>query len=97
MTSAAGVHNEPLTGGRFEVTFSAGRISAKADCNTCGGTATLSGATLTVGTLACTLAACPSAPLDTRFAGLLGGSLTVRVNTRLLQLNSDVGELRFER
>lgn len=97
MTTAVGVHNEPPTAGRFAVTFSTGRLSAKADCNVCGGTATVSGATLTVGSLACTLAACASAPLDTRFTGVLHGALTVRVNPRLLQLNSDAGELRFER
>lgn len=97
LTTPAGVHNESLTAGRFEVTFTNGRIGAKADCNSCGGTASLAGATLTVSNLACTLAACPSAPIDSRFTGLLNGTLTVRVNNRLLQLNSDAGELRFER
>lgn len=97
MTTSAGVHNESPTAGRFAATFATGRISVKADCNVCGGTAVLSGNTLTISGLACTLAACSSAPIDTRFAGLLNGSLTVRVNNRLLQLNSDAGELRFER
>lgn len=97
MTSPAGVHNEDLAGGRFNVTLSNGAIQAKADCNTCNGTTALSESTLTIGALACTRAACASAPLDTRFTGLLDGALTVRINARLLQLNSTVGELRFER
>ena len=98
MTSSAGVPNEELTAGRFNVTFANAGVQAKADCNTCAGAATLSGAPLTVGALACTRAACASAPLDTRFTGLLDGPLTVRVNARLLQLNNSTGgELRFEK
>ena len=98
MTSSAGVHDEELTAGRFNVAFANAALQAKADCNTCAGAATLAGATLTVGPLACTRAACASAPLDTRFASLLDGPLTVRVNARLLQLNNATGgELRFEK
>jgi heat shock protein HslJ len=69
----------------------------KADCNTCNGTTTLTGATLTVSALACPRAACSSAPLDTRFTNLVDATQTVRINNRLLQLNSDRGELRFEK
>jgi heat shock protein HslJ len=97
MTDGAGVHNEQLTAGRFSVTFTGADLQLKADCNTCTGTTTLSGATLTVTPLACTRAACGSAPVDTRFTNLVGGTQTVRLNNRLLQLNSDRGELRFER
>ena len=97
MTTGSTVHNEDLSAGRFGVTFATGRVEAKADCNQCTGAATLSGSTLTVNALACTRAACASAPLDTRFSGLLSGALTVRLNNRLLQLNSVQGELRFER
>ena len=97
MTQGGAVHNEELTAGRFNVTFAADRLDAKADCNTCTGPATLSGSTLTVTALACTRAACASAPVDTRFTGVLNGAVTVRINNRLLQLNSAQGELRFER
>lgn len=97
MTQGGTVHNETLTAGRFSVTFAADRIDAKADCNTCTGPAPLSGSTLTVSALACTRAACASAPLDTRFTSVLNGAVTVRINDRLLQLNSAQGELRFER
>ena len=97
MTQGGTVHNEALTAGRFSVTFSTDRVDAKADCNTCTGPATLSGSTLTVSALACTRAACASAPVDTRFTSVLSGAVTVRINDRLLQLNSAQGELRFER
>ena len=84
---------------RFAVTFTTGRISVTADCNTCSGSATLQDSTLTIGALACTRAACASAPLDTRFTALLEGRLAVHVNSRILRLNppQGVGELHFER
>lgn len=98
MTTSAGVHNEDLNAGRFRITLGATTIQVRADCNSCGGPASLSGSTLTVGPLACTVAACASAPIDTRFTGLLTGALTVRLNNRLLQLNNPQGsELRFEK
>jgi len=98
MSASGTTHTEPTTAGRFTVTFSGGRIQAKADCNTCAGAATLAGDRLTVGPLACTRAFCAtSAPLDTQFTSLLDGALTVRVNDRLLVLTSAAGELGFER
>ncbi len=98
LTSASGVHNEDLTAGRFTITFSAGTLLVRADCNGCTGPYSLSGNALTVGPLACTRAACSSAPLDSRFTDLLNGSLTVRINDRLLQLNNaQGGELRLEK
>lgn len=97
MTTSSGVHNEDLTANRFSATFGGGTVNVKADCNTCNGTTTLSGATLTVSALACTRAACASSPTDARFASFFDGPLTVRINNRLLQLNSDRGELRLEK
>ncbi len=97
MTTGAGVHNEDLTANRFNATFGTGTVTVKADCNTCTGTTSLSGATLTVSALACSLAACASAPIDTRYSAFFSGPLTVRINNRLLQLNSDRGELRLEK
>lgn len=97
MTTSAGVHNEDLGANRFSATFSTSAVSLKADCNTCTGTTSLSGATLTVSGLACTLAACGSAPTDTRFSGFFQGPITVRINNRLLQLNAGNSELRLEK
>lgn len=96
-TGNTGVHNEDLNANRFSATFSTGRVELKADCNTCTGAANISGATLSVNALACTRAACASTPLDTRFSAFFDGAITVRVNSRLLQLNSDRGELRLEK
>lgn len=93
-----GVHNEDLTAGRFNATFGTGTVVVKADCNTCNGTTSLSGSTLTVSALSCSLAACASAPIDGRYTAFFNGPpLTVRINNRLLQLNSDRGELRLEK
>ena len=48
-------------GTTYAVTFADGRLSTRADCNTCGGVFALSGQTLTAGpALACTRAACPT-------------------------------------
>lgn len=98
MTTGAGVHNEDLNAGRFSITLNTTTIQVRADCNSCSGPASLSGEVLTLGPLACTLAACNSAPIDTRFSGLLTGAMTARVNNRLLQLNRPLGgELRFQK
>jgi heat shock protein HslJ len=99
LSDATGVHREDLSADRFALTFSAGRLDVEADCNTCTATTTLTDSTLAVDALACTRAACASAPLDTRFTALLDGRLTVRINSRVLQLNppQGQGELRFER
>lgn len=97
MTTSAGVHVEDLSANRFNAVFGSGTVAVKADCNVCNGTAVLSGATLTVSALACTRAACASAPTDTRYAAFFDGPLTVRISNRLLQLNSDRGELRLEK
>lgn len=98
MTTSAGVHNEDLNAGRFTINLSTTTIQVKADCNTCSGPASLSGELLTLGPLACTVAACSSAPIDTRYSGLLTGTVTARVNNRLLQFNNAAGaELRFQK
>ena len=58
-----------------------GRFSTRADCNTCGGRFTLSGATLTLGpNLACTRAACPTARFEASYTNLLSGEATVTVS-----------------
>ena len=98
MTSAAGVHDEALSANRFNVTFTSTSVSAKVDCNRCGGSSTLSDGTLTLGALACTRAACDSSPVDSQFAALLSGSKTVTVSERVLVLSgADGSALRFEK
>jgi len=62
---------------RFTLEFQPdGRIAVVAECNRCGGSYTLSGATLTVPAMACTLAACATSRGE-EFAVLVQGSSTL--------------------
>jgi heat shock protein HslJ len=75
-----------------------GRFSTRADCNTCGGGFTLSGATVTLGpNLACTRAACPTAQFEAAYTNLLSGEATVALSGTTLVLTSPRGALRFSR
>jgi heat shock protein HslJ len=75
-----------------------GRLSVRADCNTCGGSYTLSGPSLTVGNaLACTRAFCGTASLDTAFLAALSGTQTVTVSATNLALRGNGTTLRFRR
>lgn len=83
---------------RFTVEFAAdGQVLARADCNGCGGRYTLDDDTLVVSTLACTLIACPSAPLDGRFLSILDGSSSFDFEDERLVISSSRGMLRFTR
>jgi heat shock protein HslJ len=56
----------------YTVRFHAnGTVDARADCNRCGGGARVDGASLTIGPLACTLAACPMPTLGDQFTAAL--------------------------
>jgi len=62
-------------GARYTLTFADGRLSTRADCNTCSGTFALSGQTLTAGpALACTRAACPTMAFENAYTRLLSGT-----------------------
>jgi heat shock protein HslJ len=85
-------------GATYSLTFADGRLSTRADCNTCSGSFTLSGQTLTAGpTLACTRASCPTMTFENTYTNLLGGDSTVRVSSSTLVLSSARGVLRFTR
>jgi heat shock protein HslJ len=75
----------------------ASRLSIRADCNQAAGGYTLNGATLSVGNLAATLAACASAPFDSEYLQLLGGDSTATVTDTSLVLSSSRGTLQFAR
>ena len=98
MTTSAGVHNEDLNAGRFSITLSA-RPSRCAPTATPAADRRASRAPPSPWVRwRARFAACASAPIDTRFTGLLTGALTVRLNNRLLQLNNPQGsELRFQK
>jgi len=95
----AGQSDQPTpAGASYTLTFSDGRLSARADCNVCNGGFSLSGQTLTAGpALACTRAACSTMDFETGFTTALGGDSTVTLSGDTLELSSPRGALRFSR
>lgn len=82
----------------YTLTFADGRLSTRADCNSCGGGFALSGPTLTAGpALACTRAACPTMQFEIIYTSLLSGDSTVALSDQVLVLSSGRGMLRFTR
>jgi heat shock protein HslJ len=85
-------------GATYALTFADGRLSTRADCNTCNGPFALSGQTLTAGpALACTRAACRTMEFENTYTRLLGGEGTVTLSGNSLVLASSRGVLRFSR
>ena len=74
-----------------------GRISARADCNTCSGTYSISGASLQIGALACTRAFCGTDSNDREFLEILGGATKLAVRGIELSIDSPKGTLRLNR
>ena len=74
-----------------------GRAGVRADCNQCGGAASVGLASVTVGPeLACTRAFCSSsAPYDTTFVQVLAGENFARVDGNTLTFQSTRGTLVF--
>jgi heat shock protein HslJ len=86
------------SGASYTVTFDEGRLSLRADCNSCGGAYTLDGQTLVAGpVLACTRAACPTMAFENTYTKLLAGESTVSLTDGVLVLTSPRGVLRFTR
>ena len=74
-----------------------GRVGAKSDCNSCGGSYTLSGSTLQLSPLACTKAFCGNASLDSIYSQTLDGTKSVSVSGSTLTLTGGGVTLRFTR
>lgn len=72
-----------------------GEMPVKADCNSCSGTYSISGDSLTVGAMACTRAFCGSASFDTTFLAILTSATTFGVRNSELTINSPNGVLRL--
>src|SRR5690242_13014759 len=72
-----------------------GKVSVRADCNTCSGTYTLDGNTLKIGRLACTLVACSLGSLDGIYTAFLEGSSSVAISDTHLILRSSTTTLHF--
>jgi heat shock protein HslJ len=84
---------------RFTVAFdAASRVSIRADCNTCTGTYRADAGSLAIGPrLACTQAACPSAPFDREYVTALAGATSYLVAGNELTITSTGGVLGFAR
>ena len=85
-------------GATYTLSFADGRLSTRADCNTCAGGFTLSGSTLSAGpALACTRAACATMAFESAYTGILSGEHTVALAGNTLTLTSARGSLSFVR
>jgi heat shock protein HslJ len=83
-------------GADYTLSFATGRLSTRADCNSCSAAFTVSGQTLTAGpAMACTRAACPTMAFENVYLSLLSGDSTATVSAGALVLASDRGLLRF--
>jgi len=86
------------SGATYSLTLVDGRLSTRADCNTCGGAYNLNGQTLTATpSMACTRAACPTMAFENAYMKLLGGESTVSLSGGTLELTSPRGVLHFTR
>ena len=86
------------SGATYSLTLVDGRLSTRADCNTCGGTYALNGQTLMAApSMACTRAACPTMAFENIYMKLLGGESAVSLSGGTLELTSPRGVLRFTR
>jgi len=74
-----------------------GRLSVRADCNSCSGTVELSGSDPTIRPLACTRAFCGNDSLDTPFLQALSEARTVRIARDELTIRGESVSLRFAR
>ncbi len=72
-----------------------GRVSVRADCNTCGGSYVLAGTALSIGTLACTRAFCGAASLDGVLTQALGQARALARVGPVLTIRGDSAVLRF--
>ncbi len=82
----------------YTLTFADGRLSTRADCNSCGGTFSVEGTTLTAAsTLACTRAACPTMTFEAAYLAILGGDSQIAMSGTSLTLSSPRGTLQLVR
>jgi heat shock protein HslJ len=95
----AGQAPQPVpAGASYTLSFADSRFSVRADCNSCGGTYTLSGTTVNLGpNLACTRAACPTMQFEAMYTNVLSGEATVAMAGNTLILTSARGVLSFTR
>jgi heat shock protein HslJ len=81
---------------RYTLRFEAdGRLAVMSDCNQCGGAYALSGSSITVDALQCTLVACPPGSLDWRYRPALERARTFSRGEDELILHTEGATLRF--
>jgi heat shock protein HslJ len=81
---------------RYTIQFlESGRVSVRADCNTCGGSYALTGTALSLGALACTRVFCGTTSLDAVFMQALEQTRSVARSGNELRLQGDGRVLRF--
>ncbi len=86
------------SGATYTLTFTNGQLSTHVDCNTCAGSYSLSGQTLTIGpNLACTRAACLTMEFENTYTRLISGDSAASLTGGTLVLSSPRGVLRFTR
>ena len=82
----------------YTAVFENGRISTRADCNSCSGLATVSTGAVSIGpVLACTRAACPTMAFESAYVSLLSGDHSATIDGGSLTLQSARGVVRFGR
>ena len=82
----------------YTLSFADSRLSTRVDCNSCGGSFSVNGTTLTAGpNLACTRAACPTMAFENAYTAILSGDSSVVVTGSMLTLSSARGSLQFVR
>jgi heat shock protein HslJ len=84
---------------QFTVEFAAdGKMAVRADCNRCAGSYSQSGTALDINqAVACTRAACPSAPFDQEYLAALVDTTSARLTGDVLECASARGVLTFGR
>jgi heat shock protein HslJ len=89
----------PPGGASFTAVFEpGGNLPLQADCNRCNGTYKAEAGTIAISDrFACTLAACPTAPLDYDYVTLVSSGKEWSVKGGALELRSAAGRVRFHR
>jgi heat shock protein HslJ len=70
-------------------------VAVRADCNSCTGRYTLDGSSVSIGSLACTLVACPTPGVDQLFTAGLENARTATVTGNQMVMSGPDYTLRF--
>ncbi len=95
---AQGTEAEPVNPNDFELQFGTdGTLTSTTDCNSLGGSYSVNGEVLSIGSLVATEKFCSEESLEQAYAGLLGlvGSHIIEGDTLTLILLKDAGTMTF--